>query len=198
MSGWSIFGQPVRGRSCGSCTFCCTMVPVDLPLNKPAGVACQHLCSKGCKIYAARPDPCKYWNCTWLYQPETADMRRPDKAGYVIDPMFQEILIDHQPCNVLQVWVDPARPEAHRDPALRAYLALMADRHRMPAVVRWAHPGGQEGADAMVLVAPCLSGDGEWIERHSAMISEADIAEKLRAAKIVAQSENRLKSAGEP
>lgn len=157
---WQIYGQPVLGRSCGACSFCCTMVPVERPLNKPAGVRCEHLCSRGCTIYAQRPDPCRYWNCTWLYQAETARMKRPDKAGYVVDPMFQEILIDQQIVNVLQVWVDPSRPDAHRDPRLRDYLALMAKRHHMPALIRWAYPD-QEGRDVMLLVAPCLSDDGQ-------------------------------------
>ncbi len=179
---WTIYGQPIRGRSCGSCTVCCTWVPVERPLNKPAGVACQHLCSKGCRIYAIRPDVCKYWNCAWLYQEATANMRRPDKVGYCIDPMLQTILIDHRPTDVIQVWVDPARPDAHRDPALRAYLALMAERHRTPALVRWAHPGAQEGRDAMVLVAPGMSDDGDWIEKRSEMIPHEAMAEELRAA----------------
>ncbi len=179
---WTIYGQPVRGRSCGSCSFCCVHVPVERPLNKPAGVACQHLCSRGCKIYATRPDVCKYWNCAWLYQPETADMKRPDKIGYCIDPMLQTILIDHKPCEVIQVWVDPASPDAHRDPALRAYLALMAERRRTPAPVRWAHPGAQEGVEAMFLAPPSMSDDGEWIEKRSDMISAEAMADKLKAA----------------
>jgi len=181
--GWQIFGLPGRNRACGSCTFCCTMVPVDRPLEKPAGVRCQHLCNKGCRIYSRRPDPCRYWNCAWLYQPETADIRRPDRAGYVIDPMPQNILIDGHPTPAIQVWVDPKQPDAHRDPALRAYLDLMGERHRMPAIVRWSHAGGQEGRDAMVLVPPSLSDEGVWFEKHSAMIGEQDMAERLERAR---------------
>ena len=44
-------------------------------------------------------------------------IRRPDLAGYAIDPMLDTILVDKQPVEVIQVWVDPARREAHRDPA---------------------------------------------------------------------------------
>lgn len=175
---WTIYGPPVRGRACGSCTFCCVHVPVERPLNKPAGVACVHLHSRGCRIYAARPDVCRYWNCAWLYQEATADMRRPDKAGYCIDPVLQTILVDETPVDIIQIWVDPARPEAHRDPALRAYLALMAERHGTPALVRWANPT-QEGQDAMFLAPPSLSDDGEWVEKRSAMISEEALAERI-------------------
>ena len=177
---WSIFGPPVRGRSCGSCQACCTLVPVARPLDKPAGARCQHLRAKGCGIYATRPSPCRYWNCAWLYQPETADMRRPDKTGYIIDPMLQTILIDHDPVSVIQVWIDPARPDAHRDPALRAYLNRMGERHRTPAIVRWSYPGGQEGRDAMVLIPDSLSANGEGFEKHSAMISDDEMAMKLQ------------------
>lgn len=176
---WSIFGPPIRGRSCGSCVSCCVWVPVDRPLNKAAGEKCVHLCSRGCSIYATRPDPCRYWNCAWLYQIETADMKRPDKVGYCIDPMLQTILIDQQPTSVIQIWVDPNRPDAHRDPALRAYLVLMGERLRLVSIVRWAHPGGQEGRDAMVIVPPCLSNDSEWIEKRSQMISEKQMATRL-------------------
>jgi hypothetical protein len=37
-----------------------------------------------------------------------------------------------------------APPEAHRAPELRAYLALVAERTRMPAIVRWPD-GGEAG-----------------------------------------------------
>lgn len=182
--GWAIYGPPVRGRACGSCqACCCTMVPVDRPLDKPAGVRCKHLCARGCRIYASRPEPCRYWNCAWLYQEETADMRRPDRAGYLIDPMLQEILIDGAPVSVIQVWVDPERPDAHMDPALRAYLDHMGERHKTLAIVRWSHPGGQDGRDAMVLVPACLSNDGVGFEKHSAMISEQDMAARLERAR---------------
>lgn len=181
MTSWPIIGAPVRGRACGSCHACCTWVPVERPLNKPAGVKCKHQCSRGCRIYDNRPDPCRAWNCTWLYQPETANMRRPDQSGYAVDPMPNLILANGEPLHVIQVWVDPARPDAHRDPALRDYLALMAERHRMPALVRWSHPGSQEGRDAMFLAAPCLTDDGEWHETISPMISEDDMRRKVVA-----------------
>lgn len=173
---WPIIGPPVRGRSCGSCQSCCVWVPVDRPLNKPAGVKCQHQCSKGCGIYDTRPDPCRAWNCTWLYQPETKDMRRPDQAGYVVDPMPQVVLANGEPLYVLQVWVDPARPNAHRDPALRAYLSWAAETYGFPAVVRWAVPGSQEGRDALCVFAPPLTPDREWVEVLSPMVSEEKLA----------------------
>lgn len=179
---WPIYGPPIRGRACGSCHFCCTFVPVDEPLNKPAGVRCEHLCVKGCRIYAARPKPCECWNCAWLYQPDTAAMHRPDRAGYAIDPMLQTVLVDRRPMQVIQVWVDPARPDAHRDPALRDYLALMAERHLVAALVRWGDGNSQADSDALFLAAPAFTNGDGWIEQRQPMVSHAAFDALLKAA----------------
>lgn len=179
--GWQIFGEPRAGRACGKCSFCCVVVPVELPLNKPGGVKCQFLAHKGCAIYARRPAPCWAWSCVWLHQPEAAMLIRPDISGYAVDPMPQEVLYDHKPRFTIQVWVDPARRDAHRAPELRAYLALMAEKHRMPAIVRWPDGKDQTGQDAMILFAPCLNTDNEWAERTNAML-DTDKFNALRKA----------------
>src|SRR3979409_2692648 len=170
--GWIIFNNNVRGRTCASCHFCCTHVPVGAPLNKAAGEDCAHLCSKGCSIYARRPDPCKAWSCTWLIQPDTADMKRPDIAGYAIDPMPQMVLIGHKPFPAIQVWVDAERPAVHRATALRAYLALAADKYGYVAIVRWSDGQKQAGREALILIAPKYNKDDNgWIEKRAPMIS---------------------------
>ena len=129
---WTIYGEPVRGRSCGSCTLCCTLLPVELPSGpKPANARCPHSYSKGCRIYARRPDPCRYWSCRWLFDPATAGLKRPDQSGVVIDAALDTILADGRPLDVLQIWCDPNRRDAHRDPAVRAYLADVARRTGM-------------------------------------------------------------------
>jgi hypothetical protein len=175
--GLLIFGLPVRNRSCGACTLCCTLPPVDLPRGKKlAGERCEHVCSKGCRIYARRPDPCRVWQCRWLFDPATAGLRRPDHSGYIVDPMPDTILSNGQPVDVLQVWVDPKRRDAHRDPALRAYLLGVAETHRMPAIVRWS------STDGMVLAAPCFNEEGEWLELYSEMLTEEGLAAKLAEA----------------
>lgn len=155
---WTIYGLPVLGRACGGCKSCCTWVPVERPLNKPAMTKCQHLKHKGCSIYANRPDVCRYWSCRWLFDETAKDMRRPDHAGYLIDSMLDTIIADGVEVQVAQIWIDPARPDAHRDPALRAWLRF---KH-LPAIVR---SGGNEA----MLIAPAP--DGEWIERTSDMLT---------------------------
>jgi hypothetical protein len=114
--------------------------------------------------------------------PETAAMRRPDKCGYAVDPMPQEVLIDDRPALCVQVWVDAARPDAHRDPALRTYLAYIAQRYGYLAIVRWGDGTKQAGREAMILVPPFISQEQEWIERRSPMLSQEAMAVKLKEA----------------
>ena len=113
-------------------------------------------------------------------------MKRPDIAGYAIDPMPQDILIEHRPFGAIQVWVDAARPDAHRDPALRAYLSNAADKYGYVAIVRWSDgmKPGEVGREAMVLIPPQYNREGDgWIEKRSPMISEADMRAKLKEAR---------------
>ena len=176
--GWSIFGPRQPGRACGHCNFCCIVVPVETPLNKPGGVRCVHLKHKGCSIYKQRPDVCAAWSCAWLYQPEAKILKRPDISGYAVDCSLHEIFINQQLIHVIQVWVDPGRRNAHKAAELRAYLAEMARIHRLPAIVRWPDGKAQEGEEAMVLFAPILSG-GDWVEVTSDMIPRAEM-DRLR------------------
>lgn len=165
--GWTIYANPpVRGRSCGSCKLCCTLIPVDaVDLQKPANVKCKHVCAKGCRIYHHRPEPCAYWSCRWLIDPDTAALRRPDLAGYAIEPERGTIKVDKQPIDAIQVYVDPARPDAHRDPTLRAYLALLGARFKIPTIVRWGND-----RDGMLLIPPALREDGKWHEQVSNVV----------------------------
>jgi hypothetical protein len=172
--GFAIYGPKVRGRSCGSCKVCCTQLPVDLPKGKkPANTKCEHLCSKGCSIYDHRPTPCEYWMCRWLFDEDTAALKRPDKSGYIIDSSLDTILANGEPVEVIQVWVDPARRDAHRDPALRAYLLMVAEKYRIPAIIRWS------SKDALILIAPPLSQEDDWLEMSGSMKSQSEMNKML-------------------
>lgn len=180
-NGWSIYGPNVRGRKCGACKLCCTLLPVDLVDEwKPHNVRCKHLRSSGCGIYATRPDSCRMWSCKWLFDDATAGLRRPDLAGYAIDPMLDTILVDERPIDVIQIWCDPARREAHRDPALRAYLALMHARFGLLTIVRWGSGNG------LVLAPPSTTESGEWEEAGGELKSED--AMRARLAEVGARS----------
>jgi len=171
--GWQIFGLPIRGRSCGSCHACCTHVPVELATrHKPAGIKCTHLRAGGCGIYADRPSGCAAWNCRWLFDPGVveAGLRRPDLAGYIIDPMLCTIMANGEPLDVAQIWADPKRPLAHRDPALRAYLVRLCATHGLLALVRHAIPG-----EGLLLIPPAKSATGEWLELDAPLVSDAQV-----------------------
>lgn len=72
------------GRSCGSCSHCCTVLRVD-PLDKPAGVDCVHQRGdRGCGIYATRPPICRAYQCLWL-QGGLEEDERPDRTGGIVD-----------------------------------------------------------------------------------------------------------------
>jgi hypothetical protein len=154
------------------------MVP---DFDKPAGARCQHQRhAKGCAIYNSRPFGCRAWSCRWLTGEDTADLSRPDRSRYVIDmaPDFVEATdnatkaINNIP--VIQVWLDPKFPNAHRDPALRAFLERRG-REGYAALIRY------DSSDGFVLFPPALTG-GQWLEKHSAAAGpEHTVEEKIAA-----------------
>jgi len=159
------FDDKGTGRVCGKCQLCCKLVPVPtIELQKAAGERCRYSkVGKGCTIYARRPNACRGWTCRWLSDPDTAGMSRPDACHYVID--MEEDYIEHVDTSgtrtkigVIQVWVDPAFPNSHRDPQLRAYLARQAEKFRVAAIIRY------DSRRAISLFAPVFADDGQWHE----------------------------------
>jgi hypothetical protein len=151
-------------RACGGCTLCCKLLPVRT-LGKPANTRCQHQRNgKGCAVYhkAAFPAECAIWNCRWLGEAdETAGLHRPDRTGYVIDNMPDLIKLSdgeggEREIPAIQVWVDPARPEAWRDKALWAYAEKQAKDHGEAMLVRFG------SGRALAVFAPCFWTDHEW------------------------------------
>jgi hypothetical protein len=137
------------------------MVP---DFDKPANTRCQHQQhGKGCRIYPRRPLACQLWSCRWLNEADTADQHRPDHSHVVIDVMPDYVTLKNNqtgemhPCEVIQIWVDPAYPDAHRDPAIRAYVARQAERGPLALIRNGSH-------DAFLLVPPSVASDGEWHE----------------------------------
>ena len=171
-------------RQCGDCQLCCKLLPVK-SLDKLAGQRCQHQRHhKGCAVYARllRVSPeCSLWNCRWLVEDDTADLRRPDRSHYVIDivPDFVTLPADAtgeaEHIQVVQIWVDPKYPDAHRDPALRAYLERRA-KQGIIGLVRW------DNEKAIALFPPELSADRQWHEQGSAFRCAAHTPEEKLAA----------------
>jgi hypothetical protein len=71
--------------------------------------------------------------------------------------------------------VDPKYPDAHRDPALRAYLERRADENII-GLVRW------DNEQAMAIFPPALSADRQWHEVTSAFrTKDHSVEEKIAA-----------------
>lgn len=148
-------------RECSDCQLCCKLVPVK-SLGKAANERCKHQShSKGCKIYDRRPNCCRLWSCAWLTKNDTADLRRPDRAHYVIDciPDFIEVQYhsENKECKIpcIQVWIDPKYPKAYEDPALLAFLRRRG-KSGYVGLIRL------NGCDGFVLWPPEMTTDGRW------------------------------------
>jgi hypothetical protein len=169
-------------RQCGECTLCCKLLPVP-DLKKLAGARCAHQrMGKGCAIYPKHPLSCEMWSCAWLVDEDAGELRRPDRSHYVVDimPDFVTMTYENEPSRrlpVLQIWIDPKYPDAHRDPALRAYIQRKSDETGgMAAIVRY------DSANAFVIFPPTLASDGQWHEEHSGMSSRQHTAAEIAAA----------------
>ena len=153
-------------RQCGDCQLCCKLLPVK-SLGKLAGQRCQHQRHhKGCDVYKqlGRVSPeCKLWNCRWLVEDDTEGLSRPDRSHYVLDLMPDFVTLrddatgEAQHVEVVQIWVDPKYPDAHRDPLLRAYLERRA-KENVVGIVRW------DNERAMVIFPPEMSENRQWNE----------------------------------
>jgi len=156
-------------RRCGDCTLCCKLLSVR-EIDKPAGQRCAHQCSTGCRIYhkPGFPLSCAVWSCRWLDGIGTESMRRPDRTHYVVDMMPDMIQARHNETGevtqsvVIQVWVDPAFPDAWEDPALLAFVESAAQ----PMIVRYDTRRG------FVVFPPNRSHDGKW-HRVNSEIAES-------------------------
>ena len=178
------FSEEPPTRRCGDCQLCCKLLPVR-SLGKGAGERCRHQRhGKGCTVYDAleRISPeCRKWNCRWLVNDDTADLRRPDRSHYVIDvtPDYLTVRNDEtgerQHVQIVQIWVDPKFPDAHRDPALRAYLERRA-KDNVLGLVRW---GNRKG---MAIFPPTLSHDRQWHEVGAGMVEEPHTPDQVVAA----------------
>lgn len=154
-------------RACGDCQLCCKLMPVR-SVGKGAGERCKHQRhGKGCAVYRdlwmISPE-CKLWNCAWLGDPATAALSRPDRSHYVIDVMPDFIVVNDPVegkinVQVVQVWCDPKYPNAHRDPALRAYL----EKRGLACLVRY------DNEQAIVLMPPAMMVNHEWLERSTGL-----------------------------
>jgi hypothetical protein len=149
-------------RQCGDCQLCCKLLPVR-ELDKRAGQRCKHQKHhKGCSIYPDRPAACQLWSCRWLTDADTTALARPDRAGYVIDMLPDEIAVtpegtegteDRKMYLALQIWVDG---DAWKDDEALTRYILKKAHEGMPTLIRY-------GTSRNVgILAPPLTDDGKW------------------------------------
>jgi hypothetical protein len=164
-------------RQCGDCTLCCKLVPVHdgvsidgvrLPgtIDKKAGERCRYQRQKGCTVYGTgkMPSCCKIWNCRWLVDDDTGDLSRPDRSHLVIDMMPDYVTMqnpdtgERHDIEVIQVWCDPHYPDAYKTPQFRRYAERRADEGKL-VLIRF------NSRDAITLIPPQMTGDGQWGEK---------------------------------
>jgi hypothetical protein len=170
-------------RQCGDCHLCCKLLPVRT-LGKGPNERCKHQRHKGCAVYAqlgvVSPE-CRLWNCRWLVNDDTAELSRPDRSHYVLDltpdfvTMRDNATGEGKHIEVVQIWVDPKYPDAHRDPALRAYLERRAE-NGVAGLVRW------DNTEALAIFPPALSADRQWHEVQTAFGEKEHSPEEKVAA----------------
>jgi hypothetical protein len=163
-------------------------------LGKSAGARCKHqrgvLLERGpgCAIYqqAGFPMECRLWSCKWLVE-ENLDLPRPDQGHYVVDIVPDYITATQYgkttTVPVIQIWVSPQYPEAHREPRLRAWLEKMSQEG-------WCALVRHDQTSTMFLIPPLMSSTGAWEEKGAEMApsgahSAEDIASKLHNAGIM-------------
>lgn len=162
-------------RTCGGCTLCCRLMPVA-EIGLLAGQRCQHQRhGKGCAIYDHAPLSCAAWTCAWLSDPDAAGLGRPDRSHYVVDTMPDYVTLQRpgeadRRMPVIQIWCDPAYPDAHRDPALRAYLSS----HPVAALIRY------NSVDAIIIVPPEITGFDHWYEDASMLSGPQHTSAQVR------------------
>jgi hypothetical protein len=107
----------VTGKSCGSCTKCCTVMGVP-ELKKRPWDECPHVgAGVGCKIYAERPSGCRKFICGWLLDPNMGPDLKPEKCHVI----FYQKNAQH-----IVATCDPNHPDAWRAPNVIEFLHRLA------------------------------------------------------------------------
>lgn len=100
---------------CGACSLCCKVMAIP-ELGKADGEWCKHICRnhKGCGIYETRPEVCRAFLCLWrkgmALTGSGPKHLRPDRCGVVFGMGTRS--------DIVAAYVDPARPNAWKRPAV--------------------------------------------------------------------------------
>ena len=131
----------VPGRECGGCTVCCTELHINTEsLKKLAGVRCPNLRDDClCAIYAARPKPCRDFECGWRVMAQLGQDWRPDLSGIVLIPKARDNPPGYRAGSGVQIMV--LRREAIYRTELPGMIAAWVNA-RVPLFLTVAPPAG--------------------------------------------------------
>jgi hypothetical protein len=116
---WNAASTPsiAPGKSCGSCTKCCTVMSVP-EIKKRAWDECPHVAAGlGCKIYSERPSGCRKFICGWLLDPNMGEDLKPENCHVV----FYQKNAQH-----IVATCDANYPDAWRKPNVKEFLHRLA------------------------------------------------------------------------
>ena len=116
---WNAGARPpiVAGKSCGSCTKCCTVMGIP-ELKKRAWENCSHAtATAGCAIYSQRPKSCRDFICGWLLDPYMGPDLKPENCHVVFYQRGEQHIV---------ATCDAAYPDAWRAPNVLEFLHRLA------------------------------------------------------------------------
>jgi hypothetical protein len=97
----------VPGKSCGSCTTCCTVMGVP-ELKKRPWDPCPHvMAGVGCGIYTERPSGCRAFICGWLLDPSMGPDLKPENCHVVFDQKDEQNIFATCDANYPDAWRAP-------------------------------------------------------------------------------------------
>jgi hypothetical protein len=119
---------PARGRSCGGCDLCCTLLRVAADEWKEPKLSydsCLYLSAHRCTIYGRRPEVCRTYLCSWR------DGSLPD--GY--SPQKTGIVVNVEAFMGKPMWIAYlSYPDAHKTPIGTELLSGLLSAQLMPLV----------------------------------------------------------------
>jgi hypothetical protein len=106
---WNAALKPsiVSGKSCGSCTKCCTVMGIA-EIKKPAWEECPNIAPGiGCKIYSERPQSCRRFICGWLLDPDMGPELKPENCHVVFYQRSEQHIVASCDANYPDAWRKP-------------------------------------------------------------------------------------------
>ena len=83
-------------RICGDCTLCCTLLPIELPIENASTTfheTCKFCKNNGCSIHVDRPEICRGFECEWINDETIPEDLRPDKCNVIFEKIEDNILM---------------------------------------------------------------------------------------------------------